>query len=581
MEPPPPVREDRFSATLDVYLELHYSKPTARAEVIRRLIRDNPEKWLELPALDRVSIDSRIRDLSDQKQEDAISRLGGTMRDTDLGRCIAEHPDVKKLSTLLDLLNLRDNLPADLRNAPLKRVRLERAVLSGADLRGANLERAVLRNVNLEDTKLQEAELSGADFQGEDTSLWNADLSRANLSYAKLQNLEYGNLLRPPPEKRRDFNEVDEELNKELIEELRNRITEGLIQDLERYLGKTEGGLAPDLRGGLNSFCNAHGEDLKGRKRYLGDYLEEILNRDPAGESPIAIPGATNFEGACLRGAKLEGTDLSGCKVGGVYFGGARLDKTRLQQEGIGQKLGEQVDAECNKDLELEQEPSRERNEKGFLYGDERLREELKRGGEADRRRRALFFREAKEGYRNLKQNFANLGEDEASSWAYLKERRMEKREAFHSGKLGKWTKDWAVELICDYGEGPARAFFWILIVLVAFAIIYGTAGVVENDTGAAREPVGTLASIADSGDSQTNGTTHNLFDCTGSSLKDCPKSLRTLFLFSLGSMTTMEPDGLRLQHAWTEFIPRVEALFAIALTGLLGFVLGNRIRRR
>lgn len=58
--------------------------------------------------------------------------------------------------------------------------------------------------------------------------------------------------------------------------------------------------------------------------------------------------------------------------------------------------------------------------------------------------------------------------------------------------------------------------------------------------------------------------------------------SIWDYFLFSLGSMTTMRPDALQPQCYYLgEFLSRIETLLAIALTGLLGFVLGNRVRRR
>jgi hypothetical protein len=45
--------------------------------------------------------------------------------------------------------------------------------------------------------------------------------------------------------------------------------------------------------------------------------------------------------------------------------------------------------------------------------------------------------------------------------------------------------------------------------------------------------------------------------------------------------MITMEPNGIFPSQSWVEFLVRIEALLGVALTGLLGFVLGNRIRRR
>ena len=52
--------------------------------------------------------------------------------------------------------------------------------------------------------------------------------------------------------------------------------------------------------------------------------------------------------------------------------------------------------------------------------------------------------------------------------------------------------------------------------------------------------------------------------------------------IFSLGAGTTsgLPSVGLRAAGAWVYLITGIQATLSIALTGLLGFVIGHRIRR-
>ena len=55
-------------------------------------------------------------------------------------------------------------------------------------------------------------------------------------------------------------------------------------------------------------------------------------------------------------------------------------------------------------------------------------------------------------------------------------------------------------------------------------------------------------------------------------------RSLMDILIFSAGAFTTMDATGVRPLAPWVQLAATVEALLGI--TGLLGFVLGNRIRR-
>lgn len=57
-------------------------------------------------------------------------------------------------------------------------------------------------------------------------------------------------------------------------------------------------------------------------------------------------------------------------------------------------------------------------------------------------------------------------------------------------------------------------------------------------------------------------------------------RNLVDLMHFSLSAMTTLESAGLEPRNGLVELVAGSQALLGIALTGLLGFVVANRIRR-
>ena len=98
-----------------------------------------------------------------------------------------------------------------------------------------------------------------------------------------------------------------------------------------------------------------------------------------------------------------------------------------------------------------------------------------------------------------------------------------------------------------DYGESITRILRTMLLVYVAFTILYGVAGsVVNTETGAI---------VRDPGD---------------------------LAIFSLLAMTTPgnPPVGLSPRNVSVHILTGLQALAGVGLTGLLGFVTGNLVRR-
>jgi hypothetical protein len=119
-------------------------------------------------------------------------------------------------------------------------------------------------------------------------------------------------------------------------------------------------------------------------------------------------------------------------------------------------------------------------------------------------------------------------------------------------GRYAHYATDQLVEWMCDYGESVPRVLGSLATVYAAFALIYALAesGVRESaiSGGNVRVP------------------TRNPIDVA---------------IFTLLVMTTGSPEGgPGPRGALMLLLMSVHAFLGIALTGLLGFVLGNRIRR-
>lgn len=169
-------------------------------------------------------------------------------------------------------------------------------------------------------------------------------------------------------------------------------------------------------------------------------------------------------------------------------------------------------------------------------------------------------FWQASKIYQSLQASFANSAAWTDASWAFLKARRMEKQLAtLQAGKAWK-NRDirkfilaiWRrisyeiVEKLCDYGENPWLVLMWIIFLWLVLSLIYGISDGIQH--------------IYD------NTTANNLYDW---------------LTFSLATMATIDPIGLvAADTPVMRFIMPLQTLFAIALTGLFGFTLGNRINR-
>ncbi|MGA9350875.1 MAG: pentapeptide repeat-containing protein [Anaerolineae bacterium] len=285
--------------------------------------------------------------------------------------------------------------------------------------------------------------------------------------------------------------------------------------------------------------ANLRGANLQGADLMWANLQEVTLMHAILQEASLALAklqGAilwnTDLQRANLRSSHFETVDFLGVesRLEGAYFYHAFFDDTRMRREQLGREIGEELD--------------------GRYY-------------------------EAKEAYLALKNNFAEIGRYGDESWAYVKEWQMGKmcsapwraRRFYGESQLGdskesrlpawhprvwwfyarhtwKWFWDWVAEGTCKYGESIFRTLGTMAVALVGFADLYRLLGAVVDASG-----------------NPSSGWLHCL-------------------LYSGGAFTTFGVDTLRPANDWIRALSIFESAVGIALTGLLGFVLGNRIRR-
>ena len=232
---------------------------------------------------------------------------------------------------------------------------------------------------------------------------------------------------------------------------------------------------------------------------------------------------ATKFDGADLRFANFTNADLSQCSLRHAWLGDARLDRTRLYRRQLGSSIGEEI---------------------------------------------AKDYDAAARGYLTLERNFVEMGDPEGASWAYRKRRRMTKKRArqeavaafkkrdlvggvrscFHYGS------DWLVEMVCDYGESVPRVLLSMVVVFIVCNLIYLADGSIMRDGPEGSPP-------------SARRSTYSAVD---------------IALYSLTAMLAPgnPPEELHPANSRVQLGTMVQSFLGIFLTGLLGFVAGNRIRR-
>lgn len=392
--------------------------------------------------------------------------------------------------------------------------------LGHAVLQGADLESANLQGAELGEADLRDATIRKGDLRG--ARLERANLMGADLAGARLQ----GAMLGKADLRGVRLEDADLQGASLRFADLRGAILEGanLVQ-ADLWGANLEGAVLTNvnLRTAILNDANLQKADMAGAQLQgaeLGKADLRTANLRGAELVGAQLRGA-KLQGAILVEASLQGVSLAECDLSHVHLSGTWLEKTQCAQAQFGGAVGEE------------------------LVGD---------------------FTAAGKGYLALERNFAGLGDKEAASWAYRKRRRMEKRAAHANAWKALGQRDWSkatcwyaryaadqlVEWLCDYGESVPRVLGVLVLVYLLFALLYG---LTDSVVRVQQTPAGTVRTL-----------TANPTD---------------LAVFSLLAMTSASPAvELQPSNAFVHLLTGAQALLSIALTGLLGFVLGNRIRR-
>lgn len=402
-------------------------------------------------------------------------------------------------------------------------------ILQGRKPGGLKLTYADLRGIIIDYSDVSHSDLSGSNFEGADfsnTKFQNISMVRANLQGALLWETDFLNAYTP----RSNFQET----HGHGVNFSGAYLWETNFQGAHLPSSNFEGAI---LRGGNFEKSRFGDSNFKGADLRWANFQGAELIKCNFQEVNLEL---ANLQGADLRETQLQGVDLSNVdNMRNVYISGAWLDRNRMKRELLGDAIGEELEKD---------------------------------------------YSGAKNGYLILKQNFDDIGDYDASSWAYRKERRMEKLESKEILKswitkqeiiigsavlprkpyfseaisgLAKYISDTFVEVLCDYGESVWRVVSWIAIMLfVVGPFLFSGLGGVE----------------------WTRELTHEYWTLS------LPNKIWFLylhyFLYTLDVFTTANFSGLQPLNNAVKLASGLFAIGGITLAGLLGFVAGNRIRR-
>jgi hypothetical protein len=269
---------------------------------------------------------------------------------------------------------------------------------------------------------------------------------------------------------------------------------------------------------------------------------------------------AANAEGSDFRKANLSKTDCYTTVLNNCRFMDSILDYANLYRASL---LGATLSADSIKN-HLLQENLKE-YEKHFTrwYVNPHVRERYQERSINGR------YKEAEEIYLALKNAFLNSGRYEDASWAYVKERQMERKTYFpitarkyYGSELPdkcsfisprwwlfyvkytfKWLFAWIVELVLGYGERPLRIAVWSMLAIIFFAFAYFQVDGIVN----------------------TSGSMLRWFD---------------YFQYSLATFSTIGFADLLPINDTAKLLSSIESLFGISALAMLMFSLGNRVNR-
>jgi len=159
---------------------------------------------------------------------------------------------------------------------------------------------------------------------------------------------------------------------------------------------------------------------------------------------------------------------------------------------------------------------------------------------------------EAADVWRSLSSLWTSQGYAADAGWAYLQARRQERKHCGQSWRhqtslwagvrmVAKWIGLWMADLLCGFGTKLLLAIFWLPLLVAGFGVVFKLGGAVHASSREGSWP--------------------------------------QAFLFSTTQMVNVSPGSVSVRGSTAHILASVEVFLGVAMLGLIGFVLGNKIR--
>ena len=175
-------------------------------------------------------------------------------------------------------------------------------------------------------------------------------------------------------------------------------------------------------------------------------------------------------------------------------------------------------------------------------------------------------FSEAKKTYLLLKNNFHSLGQYDDESWAFGKEKEMERKSNCHIESLHKWLWSWFCNVIYGYGEKPQNVVISAGLIIIFFALLFASIGISNPE-------------IIDLKGITVDQNTGNIVDSASKGLlknnviRNIPDSL----YFSLITFTTLGYGDFRPLEGWGRILAGSEAFIGAFMMALFVYTFARR----
>jgi len=175
-------------------------------------------------------------------------------------------------------------------------------------------------------------------------------------------------------------------------------------------------------------------------------------------------------------------------------------------------------------------------------------------------------FSQAKEIYLLLKNNFHSIGRYEDESWAFKKEKDMERKTYFHFKSSHKWLWSCFLNVIYGYGERPWNVIVSAGILIFAFALLFSLTGIgnpeiIELTGTAIHQTSGNIVDLASKGLLKNNV------------IRNFPDSL----YFSTITFTTLGYGDFRPLKGRGRFLAGLEAFIGAFMMALFVYTFARR----